>query len=449
MTWSFIPSSFSQAWACLEKDCEPGSDTWASRLAPSSTLSGKLTQPQSWRRGWKKAAWMRLLSGPTFAPSTLSHGVASWIASLQASRAKTSVLQAGAQGLMANARGSSSKSCALPAIAVRGSWFWRTSQASLLPPPPLWTRKKASSKKGPPPESWESWPTSGGMRSGSLFQRPMWEPVTGAPAGSASHGDGWMTPSVSNSQGNQYTRDRGQVGAERPTLTGQSMNWPTPQVGTGENSHGQISGDFRNRMEELLKEPQWSSPRASDGKNGGPNQRGSKGDLMLPSMAAQWPTPDAAMYAGSNRSMSAGAAVRPAITLAAASWPTPAARDYRSPNSQTLEQRGGGMKGEQLNNFVEHHFLHPVPPTHAGPELLPSTPGSLPPSASKKSTTPRLLTRRLNPYFGENLMGWRQGWTSTTDSHASSASETELWRSRLQQRLSCLLGEPGCSTESN
>lgn len=37
------------------------------------------------------------------------------------------------------------------------------------------------------------------------------------------------------------------------------------------------------------------TPRATDGTKGGPNQRGSKGDLMLPSLAAQLlPTPAAA-----------------------------------------------------------------------------------------------------------------------------------------------------------
>lgn len=35
------------------------------------------------------------------------------------------------------------------------------------------------------------------------------------------------------------------------------------------------------------------TPRATDGTNGGPNQRGSKGDLMLPSAVALLPTLDA------------------------------------------------------------------------------------------------------------------------------------------------------------
>src|SRR5690606_20781831 len=120
-----------------------------------------------------------------------------------------------------------------PRIAERGASFWRTSAASLLPPPPLWTRKKASSKSERPPASWENWPTAGGMRNGSLFQREKWVPAISESDGSALHG--WMTPSVSNAAGNAYTRDRGRKGMERQTLVGQAVStpeyqehWPTP-----------------------------------------------------------------------------------------------------------------------------------------------------------------------------------------------------------------------------
>lgn len=59
---------------------------------------------------------------------------------------------------------------------------------------------------------------------------------------------------------------------------------------------------------------------ASDGAKGGPNQRGSKGDLRLPSAVAR--------------------------------LPTLAARDHRSPNKKTYKERGGGCKGEQLPNAI-------------------------------------------------------------------------------------------------
>ena len=35
-------------------------------------------------------------------------------------------------------------------------------------------------------------------------------------------------------------------------------------------------------------------------------------------------------------------------------WPTPAARDFRTANLKTFQERGGGKKGEQLNNAAVH-----------------------------------------------------------------------------------------------
>ena len=279
-------------------------------------------------------------------------GADAWILSLLASRARTYQSQAAGPALTARAAGCSSMSSTLPTLAVRAASFWRTSAASLLPPPPLWTKPKANSKNARPPASWENWPTAGGMRSGSLFQRPMWAPVMAEPGGSALHGewltpnvpsggrsvsaelvaskgttlDGdkktvglesqtkhWMTPSVSNSQGNEYTRDRGQEGQERLTLTGQASHWPSPNVQDAEAAGGQ-----------------------------GAIGRGTRGET-LHTMTAQ--------------------------------WPTPASRDFRTPNSQESQESRTIHGGEQLPNFVEHHFSHPVLSTLDGRELSPPPPG--------------------------------------------------------------------------
>jgi hypothetical protein len=75
-------------------------------------------------------------------------------------------------------------------------------------------------------------------------------------------------------------------------------------------------------------------------------------------------------------------------------FPTPAARDYRTPNSKSFADRGGGSKGEQLQNFVAH--LLPAPQT---PDGQPSSP----PGQTSR--------RRLNPRFVEFLMNFPIGWT--------------------------------------
>lgn len=139
---------------------------------------------------------------------------------------------------------------------------------------------------------------------------------------------------------------------------------------------------------------QWPTPRATDGTKGGPNQAGSKGDLMLPSAAAQ--------------------------------WPTPASRDYRTPNSMSLADRGQGTKGEQLPNFVEHHFLHPVLSTLDGRPLSP---------------TARTLRQRLNPAFACWLMGWPIWWTNPALTSCAKL-EMESYRCRLQWHLLSFCGAP-------
>lgn len=424
MTWLYIPSKSAQVWGCWAKDSEPGSSTWASKLAPSVTSSGKHMPPLFWQRAWKKAPWTRHLCGPTFSPSTLQHGVEQWIASLRDSRAKTSALLESGPGLMASEAGCSSTSLTLPTLAVRDTSFWRTSQASLLPPPPLWTKPKALLKNAQPPESWENWPTAGGMRSGSLFQRPTWVPVMGAAAGSAGRGEGWPTPRADSKPGERLDGTGGKsldvqgrmwltpnvpnggrsvpealVQSKGTTDTGekrtvglesQSKYWATPttneHTGAGQAPNKTGAPNLRTQVDG------WPTPRGTDGTKGGPNQAGSKGDLMLPSAAAQ--------------------------------WPTPAARDAKGANSEEhCTITGGGRKHmDQLSNFVAHslHLAQPIPDGQTSSE---SGPDSLPPSQ-----------KRLNPAFGELLMGWPTGHT-IAEPRDCGASEMELWRSALQRHL--------------
>jgi hypothetical protein len=68
-------------------------------------------------------------------------------------------------------------------------------------------------------------------------------------------------------------------------------------------------------------------------------------------------------------------------------WATPAHRDYRTPNLTAWRDRGGGKKGEQLNNQV----------VHSGPVLNGSSAGIA-------------STARLNPAFSLWLMGLPQVW---------------------------------------
>ena len=294
--WLYIPSSCLQESGCSERGQEPHSSILESNCEPFATWSGKPLLLRSLSRLWKRESLIQRLSGLTLPLSEASSSVERWIASLPGSHARTSLLPVSAQALMESAPDFSFTSSTSPRIAMRGSSFWRTSVASLLPPPPLWiklppptllesatdhqktihTEKMALYLKEQPPGSWESWPIAGGVRNGSLYQRPTWAPATGVNDGFVSRGGNWgaptahdarrpgadvhstqganlnrqaalwMTPSVSNSQGNEYTRDRGQKGQERLTLTGQAAQWPTPAArdskGANSADHALVTG---------------------------------------------------------------------------------------------------------------------------------------------------------------------------------------------------------------
>ena len=85
----------------------------------------------------------------------------------------------------------------------------------------------------------------------------------------------------------------------------------------------------------------WPTQRQTDGSKGGPNQAGSKGDLMLPSAAAQWPTPNAhdGRRPGADLTSTQGGNLsRDAVV--AMNWPTPASRDHKG--TDLPSRRGGG-----------------------------------------------------------------------------------------------------------
>ena len=170
-------------------------------------------------------------------------------------------------------------------------------------------------------------PASGSMRNGYVFQRPASEPPTSATGGSASpglptprardsKGRGWEdglpavvellpTPTVSDTNGT------GPPDSPRnDTLRAQVALLPTPRASAQENrqtkrsptqkagKHGLCLAAEMSELSQKSSRPSpgalLPTPRATDGTKGGPNQRGSSGDLMLPSAVQQLlPTPTA------------------------------------------------------------------------------------------------------------------------------------------------------------
>lgn len=208
----------------------------------------------------------------------------------------------------------------------------------------------------------------------------------------------WPTPSANNQTGTGVRGER--------TLNLQTAAdlWPTPygfQAGNGPDGN-EFSTAVRN----------WATPRSTDGEKGGPNQRGSRGDPILPGQAASWATPMARIAKGGGN----------------------------------VKHRPDGKTRLDMLDWQAEAFSPPDLPTQDGPTSSPDAPGSPPPSPLTASvsggTRPDLSERkRLNPMFTEWLMGWPAWWTSTEPT-ACGFAEMESFRFRLRVHLLSLCGEP-------
>jgi hypothetical protein len=136
----------------------------------------------------------------------------------------------------------------------------------------------------------------------------------------------------------------------------------------------------------------WPTALESNGEKGSQNQKGSKGDLTLPSAVALWPTPVSSGGGPNTNSVSvkehghgnnlAGAVKE--VTL----WQTPT----KASAVGGQKNRSGARQGELLfGGEVRMAFGE--------------TPNS--------SDAPTEKTAPLNPDFAEWLMGWPTGWTAS------------------------------------
>lgn len=98
----------------------------------------------------------------------------------------------------------------------------------------------------------------------------------------------------------------------------------------------------------------WVSPKAGDYRPGHLSRAYRHQDLYDQSKLAGWPTPTKGNADGSQIGKTLSSICRLELTAQMAGWATPASRDYRTPNHQTYAERGGGPKGEQLQNQAAH-----------------------------------------------------------------------------------------------
>lgn len=136
----------------------------------------------------------------------------------------------------------------------RASRSWRT-----------WTAIEASDST-----EWSgTWPKTGCMSDGLSYQLPGWEPPTSA--------SGCSSPSLRTPN----ARDGEPRGTQSPEK--------------------RLAGGHQPSLADQVEHDLMTTPRAGDGEKGGPNQRGSSGDLMLPSAVTLLGTPTARDHKGSGQ----------------------------------------------------------------------------------------------------------------------------------------------------
>lgn len=152
---------------------------------------------------------------------------------------------------------------------------------------------------------------------------------------------------------------------------------------------------FEHPMPELpTVEPASSflpTPRATDGTKGGPNQRGSKGDLMLPSAVMLLPTPKTTDAKG--HSPADAKRNEPGLRAVEYLLPTPRAQDeYERSNWKTVERAAKGEAQDTLVRRVRWEWCGP-PSSAARAKLIgASTPPPSPdgPESSDAPPPPQL-----------------------------------------------------------
>lgn len=374
MAWLYVPGA-----ACLKR----GSGLpWTHSDTPTAlfvTSSGKPTRRPSWWPGWRTRPWSRRLSGTTLRPSAAAAGVASWISSLEATRASHSAPPDGDAAPPTPATCGPTSS-ALLARCGQASAFSRTSLAIFT----LDFRRSGVDLK--------TWATA--------LRRACSERMKSAPDTGANGCSSWPTARAADGNGSAYQRDNGMKGAERPTLAGAAAEWPTPAArdfrapNSANSQERRNAGNKRGQQLQNFVEHSWPTPKEMD-------SRMTVRDADL--MAERRKDP---------RWRNAGCRV---LAREAAIWPTPMAKDGdKAPKTYSRGNPSLPAMGESF------HCSPPAPATPTlGPESSPST-------------------RRLNPRFVEWLMGWPIGWTDC----GSAATGLCRYRRLMRSSLLALLSRP-------
>lgn len=241
-------------------------------------------------------------------------------------------------------------------------------------------------------------PTRKGDQMRQETSREYWERMNTRPDLEGPKGEPWPTPQEHDkAAGNAERVGRFGTDAGGRNLTDEVVhpnNWSTPKVVTGDYTRdGGEKGQERLTLSGEVTA--WSTPRGSDGPHGGPNMRDSSGSVALPAQVLagdNWNTPLASdsTTRGFNDDGKAGEPIHHQVGR----WATPTKSDTTGPGAH-------GEGGLNLSTKVE-----------AKPWATPAE------SDDKGSVTlekaEERSKQRLNPDWEELLMSWQIGWTDIT-----------------------------------
>lgn len=297
----------------------------------------------------------------------------------------------------------------------------------------------------------------------------------------------WPSPQARDGKGVDRTEiDRGNT---RP-LNEVVAHWPTPTSLSFADSH-QPGNSYSYNKTMLLAADIWSTPRASDGEKGGPNQSFGAGGIPLASQSANWPTPTALDRPRNDETLAKSAAFRKRnanqntvplyLGEVAQKWLTPdvpnGGRTAPADMSPTGKRSDGKKAQVGLENQMKMALSNGLGSAHSSPPAR-ETPtrgvGSHNSTLSaylrcRATTCSALRAERralirmsvkargkkwahakpkpfvrpsfrksLNPLFVGDLMGWPPGLTSFECSETASS----IWRERMRSALSQLTLRP-------
>ncbi len=308
--------------------------------ALSQSCAWRETQqpPRSWSRTWRRVDWLRALCGLIPEPLTASRGVASWIGSLEASRASRGQSQEHSKEPKTTDGSGHTSDASLAKWNPEDS-SWRTSQAS------FWEESSPYS---------ESWPKTGTTRSGQLFALQTLEPHIAASASS-------FWPTATQDSVSQRSKRYAQGGMP---LSAEVVNWPTPsaqEAGTveghtkdgepmrpGQRAYGPTGQLLqRNLNREAVNWPTATANRATRSNH-------HKGFRNLEETSEMWDTPDTMPEAPNNESHRTRAdhLKPPGLGNQAEwmtkDWPSPTAHDGRRPGAELTSTQHSNLKREAI-----------------------------------------------------------------------------------------------------